>query len=529
MTVALAIAARRAPAAGVFQSWALRMAPTIPLFGLLVLQAIGALTLRNTAFQDEALYLYAGRQIFDHLLGGPAPIGDYASYFSGLPYLYPMLAGVFVHAIADPVAALEATRDLSLGLMLCTTAAVYLVTRHLFDRISALLAAALFAGQGSVLFLSHFATYDALCLALLAFATVLALRVAAPGGWLLAPCVGTVLLLAIATKYVGILFVPTVLFILAWQVQRALGWKQALLRMALALGVMVLGATIALRLLDPGIAAGIEATTTQRVVTAAAQRSELLRQAALLSGALLVIGIAGTILGYRKHGLLILALFGSGLLAPTYHIYKAELVSMHKHIAFGLFFVAPLAGYAVARLGDHGRNLHLNVRWLAASAVCMLVFNVGIQQAQAMFNVGWPESNRMTEILRTQVRPSSSRILVQTFEVAQYYLQDVLSPEQTVGLDYFDYTDSSGRHLVGGPAYKAAVRDGYFDAVVLTYPLVQPTARLVERALLRNAQYRGLATSSFPNMPYSGYYKVWIRTDARTQPAKRAATPTQGR
>ena len=77
-----------------FQHIAARLLAIGPLGALLTLQAFASLTLRNTAFQDEALYLYAGRQIVDWLRGGPAVTEAYATYFSGLPRLYPVLAGL---------------------------------------------------------------------------------------------------------------------------------------------------------------------------------------------------------------------------------------------------------------------------------------------------------------------------------------------------------------------------------------------------------------------------------------------------
>ena len=38
------------------------------------------------------------------------------------------------------------------------------------------------------------------------------------------------------------------------------------------------------------------------------------------------------------------------------HIYKQEAVSIDKHIAFGLFFAAPLAGCALAWLSGQGHG-----------------------------------------------------------------------------------------------------------------------------------------------------------------------------
>ncbi len=66
-----------------------RAAAIIPLVAILALQVLPGLSLHNTAFQDEALYLYAGRQVYDQMLGGPAVTGHYISLlfrFSTSPF-----------------------------------------------------------------------------------------------------------------------------------------------------------------------------------------------------------------------------------------------------------------------------------------------------------------------------------------------------------------------------------------------------------------------------------------------------------
>jgi hypothetical protein len=51
------------------------------LLGILLLQALLSIRLHNTAFNDEALYLYIGRLQLDHLLQGtPVPQG-FIEYF----------------------------------------------------------------------------------------------------------------------------------------------------------------------------------------------------------------------------------------------------------------------------------------------------------------------------------------------------------------------------------------------------------------------------------------------------------------
>jgi hypothetical protein len=55
------------------------------LLGILVVQAVLSLRLQNTAFEDEALYLYVGHLQLDHFhYGRPVP-PEFTAYFSGSP------------------------------------------------------------------------------------------------------------------------------------------------------------------------------------------------------------------------------------------------------------------------------------------------------------------------------------------------------------------------------------------------------------------------------------------------------------
>lgn len=143
---------------------------SLPL--ILVFQALIAWTLlRNTAFQDEALYIYAGEQIWQHWLHGLPVLSNYSYYFSGNPYVYPIIAGPL-----DMLGGLELVRSFSLVCMLMVTACGYYVTHQLFTQKSAVFAALFLVCQGPVLFLSRLATYDPLCLCLVAGGTALAVH-----------------------------------------------------------------------------------------------------------------------------------------------------------------------------------------------------------------------------------------------------------------------------------------------------------------------------------------------------------------
>ena len=172
----------------------------LPLLVVLVVQAglsvrlVGA----DTAFQDEATYLWAGHLEWAHVLHG-TPLPPFPAYFSGAPVIYPPLGaagGQRRRAGRAP----GCCRWCS-----CSGATVAAVGRggRLFGRRAAFFAAALFALSGPTLHLGAFATYDAMSLFLLALAAWL--RGRGPGtageatGWMAAA--GVLLALANATAY----------------------------------------------------------------------------------------------------------------------------------------------------------------------------------------------------------------------------------------------------------------------------------------------------------------------------------------
>ena len=143
-----------------------------PLLPVLVVQAVLSLRLvrADTAFQDEALYLWAGHLQWAHWLHGTV-IPPFAYYFAGAPVIYPPLG-----ALADSIGDLAGARMLSLVFMLGATILVWSTTRRLFGRRSAFFAAALFAVLGPTLQLGALATTAAPSVFLVALAAWLVMR-----------------------------------------------------------------------------------------------------------------------------------------------------------------------------------------------------------------------------------------------------------------------------------------------------------------------------------------------------------------
>ncbi len=181
-----------------------------PLAVVLCVQA--ALSFRlvraNTAYQDEALYLWAGHLEWAHWLSGTTfPL--YPAYFSGAPALYPPLG-----ALADSVAGLAGARILSLCFMLAATTLLWPTASRLYGRRAAFFAAGLWAVLGSALKLGAFATYDSMSLCLIALAVWLLVHAGQRRDetrWIAGAAIA--LVLANATTYASALFDPVVVAI----------------------------------------------------------------------------------------------------------------------------------------------------------------------------------------------------------------------------------------------------------------------------------------------------------------------------
>jgi hypothetical protein len=484
------------------------------LLCVLAVQAVLSLRLANTAFQDEALYLAAGHAELQHLLHGtPLPI-DYAAYFSGSPQLYPVLA-----AAVDDVLGLTGARLLSLAFMLGTTGLLYSFTRRLFNERAALAGAALFAVVQSTVVMGYFATYDAAALFLLALATWIVVRTdrSPVAAVLLA---APVAVLAVGVKYAAGLYLPTivVLALLTGWPHRGRGAFGRMLLLALGIGALVAVGMYTTDLMD-----GVRQTTTDRD-HGSDSAAFLFQRSAQWGGLMFLTAVGGAVSyvrrsrmnespaaqrlgtpGRRRRALLGLVLCGTALLAPAYQIHLGTVVSLFKHIGFGLLFAAPMAGVGVTRLiGAHFRYPQLGIM-LWTATLCL-----GISQADWRYGV-WPDSSKMVQVIDSHV-DRKGHYLASTPEVPVYYLRDKTTHRQWQGVFALEYTDRKGTYHSGDEAYRAALRDGEFDLIVLdglTNPRVDA---VVADAIKGNPHYRLLADLPFRNSSGTGHYRIWTRT-----------------
>jgi Dolichyl-phosphate-mannose-protein mannosyltransferase len=486
------------------------------LGGLLCVQAILSLRLQNTAFGDEALYLYAGHMETAHLLHGAALQGTYATYFPGIPVLYPVLA-----AAANSAGGLAAARAVSLLAMLITTVLLYATTRRLFNERVGLCAVVLFCVTEGTTLAGHLATNDAVSLCLLALASWIVVRTA-PWRWraylLAAPVAG----LAIGTDYWALLYLPTLALLAGLAADPYLG-RTALTR------TLVLGA-VTVELFAIGVLIGGRTYVTAAVATLATrspggdQALHILAEAGEWSGLVAALAAFGAARyatearnernelvalpgSRRRRSALGVVLAGTALLALADHLYLNTDNLMDTHICFGLFFAAPMAGVGLARLvGDHFRRAQIGVVVWAAALV------LGLAQATQAFG-SWPNSSTQVMELSRYLGPGD-RYLVENDDVAIYYLMGNADaqPDQFTSTYFMSYRNRKGQLLTGTPAYLAALQAGYFRVVIYDSSVTPVLDKSLAAALESNPRYRLAGAVPEDARDFRTTCYVWVRT-----------------
>ena len=484
---------------------------------ILLVQAILSLRNNNTAFEDEALYLYSGHLELGHLLFGTSTGTDFWTYFSGAPTLYPVLG-----AVADQIGGLFAARLLSLVFMLGVTALLYLITRRMFGTRAALCAAGLYCCGEATIFVGGLATYDAPALFLLALSAWIVVRFAektVPLYLLAAFPLG----LAVGTKYAALMFVPVVILLALFASMPrfgALAWIRPV-ALTIAVGFVIF---TELKIAGPTALTGVQSTTTNRA-QGTNSASYVLDYAAQWGGCAFIMSLFGAVslirlptthrhaalptARWQRIGLAVL-LAGTALLAPAYQVYLHTAVSLQKHVAFGLFFAAPLAGYGLVRLvGPHFHRVQVGI------GVCVLTFALGMGQSIGMFHV-WPNSNALIAAIVKYQQPNAN-YLVGADEVAIYGLRGDpdAEPAQFSNTFFFAYTTAKGQPLTGNAAYTAAIAAGYFRLIAYTGNDSPAVEQVLAEDLYRNRDYELVA--KIPEVVSSGqgswttYYYVWVR------------------
>jgi 4-amino-4-deoxy-L-arabinose transferase-like glycosyltransferase len=474
---------------------------------------VSVTTLRSTAFQDEALYLYAGRVIIHNWGGGPVPLEHFAFYFSGYPDVYPVVGGFL-----DMIGGLELARDFSLICMLGVTAIVYAVTRKLWGQPAAIFAAAAYASAGVVLFVGRLATFDAMCLFLIALAAQIAFHGGTSKRPWAATAIGPVLVLAILAKYAALLFVPPVFGLVAclsvtflgWRA----GWRHGLVRLALALLSFFLSLGIAYEVINKEALHALQGSTTSRIAILKEPRLTLFTHVLQMGGLVFLVGFLGMLLVLRyqrRFAVVAVLLFGSSCLAPAYHIYEQEFISLDKHIAYALFFAAPLAGYALTWLSGIGRRPFFSPYrgyWVAGLAVVLALFTLGLSQARTLY-ASWANTSTLSSALHTQLRDGTGRILAEDIEVARFDAMDVTQEWQWNGVRFAYYMNARHQQFLGNAALAQGIKDRYYNWVELSFVYLPAQAYYAAGQMMATRNYDLITAIPFCNSFGKGHFYLF--------------------
>jgi hypothetical protein len=476
-----------------------RLVAAWPLLAVLVVQAVLSVRLvwADTAFQDEALYLWAGHLLWAHVLHG-ASVPPFAYYFSGAPVIYPPLG-----ALADSIGGLAAARVLSLVFMLGATGLVWGTAGRLFGRRAAFFAAALFAVLGPTLHLGAFATYDAMALLLVALAAWCVVRAGDRGeaaGWMIAA--GAALALANAAAYSSVLFdvfVIALAVLVAWP---AAGGRVAARRAATVLIVTAALLTAGLLVGGGNYLAGFERTTLARAPGSQSPLS-VLASSWSWAGIIFALAACGVIISWaRREGaarawllaVLVIAVVAGPLEQARLH----TAASLNKHVGLGAWFAALAAGYAIDRFiaaAPAGRARALTT----GACVVALIFPAVLGASQSwQFSTDWPNATGFIAVFGPLADHSTGPMLVEDPSIAAYYLPAganwrrwsstrniVLPSGASTG-----HPASQGIVGAGDPAIFARyIAEGYFSLVALNFADTAPLDQAIATDL-RHHHYK---------------------------------------
>ncbi len=495
-----------------------RVPAGVPLGLILVLQALLSLRLvkANSAFQDEAAYLWAGHLEWAHWLHG-TPIPPFPTYFSGAPVIYPPLG-----ALADNLGGLTAARILSLLFMLGTTMVLYFVARRLFGRQAAFFAAILFAISGPTLHLGSFATFDAMAAFLVAVAVLFVVRAGGRKDAAASMIVAAVILaLANATSYSTVIFDPVVILLALVLAFPRPGGRLAAGRSLIMLAVLAAVVCIGMLIGGSSYLHGINTTTVQRAPGSDSALT-VLTDAWAWTGVVIVVALCGVAVSYitreKAPRIWLLALLAvAALLTPAEQTILQTSASLNKHGDLGLWFATMAAGYAVDRIiraspAGSSRTVTCGACVLALAFPLAL----GIQQAR-YFATAWPNSRAFVAILGPYLAKTSGPILVEDPSPAEYYLHAESQWKRW----------SSTRNIVlasggstGGPSKAAGVvgagdpaafarfiAEGYFTLVALNFQDTTALDHSIADDLNKSGDYK--IVSVVPYGPGRGTYVIY--------------------
>lgn len=469
----------------------------------------------NGMFEDEGTYAYDGHELWQSWFDHVPNTSNYSKILSGVPDFYPIIS-----AGLDKLDGLLAIRLFSCAMMLVATVALFAFTRRLYGPRAAVIAAGLFALLQPTTYMGAFGTYDAMALALLAVAALCALFAAESrfaAFWIIGASLCC--FLADAAKYAAALWNLPVFAVLLFTAVPYVGWRRSVLRTFAALAgfAALIGAGLYAGGAD--LRAGIAFTTTQRAAgttpASLIYHDTMMRLGLVLVAALLGLAFAALspVCGgrFRVPGTLLAgSLLIAGLLAPVNQARIDTNVAFPKHLGFGAWFTAALAGFGIAAFFNQTRSRTAAHGITAAAVLASGLY--GTQQAHMLFQT-WGNAKQAVAAMKPYIQKGKARYLAEDDPVEQYYLRNQTNQSQWYNTWSFSYRDPhTGVHLTGTPAYVDAIKHEFFSVVELLAVNTEDADRQMAAQLGKTKDYVLVAKvplyENGSSKPFS-YYYIW--------------------
>jgi len=207
------------------------------------------------------------------------------------------------------------------------------------------------------------------------------------------------------------------------------------------------------------------------------------------------------------YALLAVALFGATLLAPANQARIHTATSLSKHVNYGAWFGALLAGYFLSCVV--GRGVKRSWRYLVALPVVALMLVAGTTQAHKEFG-SWINTTSFIRGIRPVVMHSRGPVLMDDVSVPTYYLGAGIDPTRWVSTFYFHYDQAPGHPPLSGiPAYTKAIHQDYFTVIALDWGDERSIDGAISKAITENHSYHFVGKYASYHSRIKSSYVVW--------------------
>lgn len=425
----------------------------------------------NSPFLDEAIYLTLGKQVLSWQW---QPEDPYA-WVGGNPLFYPTLSAIFGF-----LGGIVGSRFLSVILGTFSVYLMYQFGRMLklasgskVNEIIGLTSAAFLGILAMPVFLSRWAIYDMLSFSLFLLGLVFlqrALNVKKADLWEREGkyfVVAVAFFLSFLAKYITLILFPIVLL---WAFIKSKELGKESLSVAIRYFMLPLIGVIGFyffRYMDD-----LLHFQREQVSTTSYSTEQIVTQFLIYALPAIVIALGGlVILLLRKQLKVSLYLVAASAVVPVVHVITNNFASVNQHSFLSIVFLLPLGAYLFTKMYERHKLIGSIVTF-SALLVVSLYSQGQVRQLENM----WTNTNDVMAYLQENTT-SHERVLTTEGDIAAVALENIKN-ENIVGQYYFNYKNNETMK-----AYSNAVRDSYFDFVVIDSDSTNEVSKTIKTSL----------------------------------------------